>query len=199
VSPEARWAAKSLRAQAQRIAELHEGAHWIQLILSVLDDEPLLVIEPATRTGILARSSGIVDNFQLNTLLMDAFPASSPSSLRRVSLSAAEIARGTGPQMSEEVVTGAWNLYTWQALRRDLRLPESGDNDATGHWIWNEGIPADIPLFEERRVILLGPPSYERSWRSQRMFESLPARLHIEQRLTPAEATAWLERMAAGA
>jgi len=198
VSPEARWAAQALRAPAQRIAEYHEGGHWIQLILSVLDNEPLLVIEPATRTGFLARSFGIVDNFQLNTLLMDAFPTSGPSGMRRVPLNIAEIARGNGPQESDDVVTGVWNLYTWQALRPILQLPEKSDNEASQHWIWNEGVPGDIPLFEDRRVILLGPPSYERSWRAMRMFERLPARLHIERHLTPAEATAWLERIAKG-
>lgn len=197
VSPEARWAAQSLRASAQQIAEFHEGGHWIQLILSVLDNEPLLVIEPDSRTGFLARSFGIVDNFQLNTLLMDAFPLPSPTSLRRVSLTAAEIARGNGEQMSEEIVTGAWNLYGWKALRKDLRLPDKTSYDSNQHWIWNEGVPADIPLFEDRRVILLGPASYDRNWRAQRMFERLPARLQIEKHLTLEEATKWLERISA--
>lgn len=197
VSPEARWAAQSLRAPAQRIAEFHEGGHWIQLILSVLDHEPLLVIEPATRTGFLARSYGVVDNFQLNTLLMEAFPAANSNSMRRVSLTAAEIARGNGEQMSEEVVTGAWNLYGWKALRRDLTLPDPKNYDSNEHWIWNEGIPADIPLLEDRRVVLLGPASYDRNWRAMRMFDRLPAKLHIEKHLMPAEVTAWLERISA--
>ena len=197
VSPEARWAAQSLRAPAQKIAEFHEGGHWIQLILSVLDHEPLLVIEPATRTGFLARSYGVVDNFQLHTLLMDAFPAANSNSMRRVSLTAAEIARGNGEQMSEEVVTGAWNLYGWKALRRDLTLPDPKNYDSNEHWIWNEVGLADIPLFEDRRVVLLGPASYERSWRAMRMFDRLTAKLHIEKHLMPAEVTAWLERLSA--
>jgi hypothetical protein len=195
VCPEARYAAQSLRAPAQRIAEFHEGGHWIQLILSVLDYEPLLVIEPETRTGFLARSFGIVDNFQLNTLVMDTFPTN--GGMRRVPLAVAETARGRGPQTGEQIVTAAWNLYAWQALRPNLQLPDAGSYDSNQHWIWNEGIPADIPLFENRRVILLGPKSYDRSWRSQRMFDKLAANLHIERQLSRDEATGWLQRMAA--
>lgn len=197
VSPEARWAAQPLRAPAQKIAEFHEGGHWIQLILSVLDNEPLLVIEPATRLGFLARSFGVVDNFQLNTLLMDAFPTANSNNMRRVSLTAAEIARGNGPQMNEdEIVAGAWNLYGWKALRRDLTLPDPNNYDSNEHWIWNEGGLGDIPLFADRRVVLLGPASYERNWRPMRMFDRLPAQLHVEKHLMPEEVTAWLERIA---
>lgn len=195
VCPEARWAAEALRAPAQKIAEFHEGGHWIHLILSVLDHEPLLVIEPETRLGFLARSYGVVDNFQLHTLLMEAFPTGQ-SNRRRVSLTAADIARGSGEQMSEEIVAGAWNLFDWRGLQKDLRLPDAPSRGGSEHWIWNEGLPLDIPKFEDRRVVLLGPASYERSWRAMRMFDCLPAKLHIEQHLPPAEVTAWLERMA---
>jgi hypothetical protein len=199
VCPEARWAAQALREPAQKIADFHEGGHWIQLILSVLDNEPLLVVEPETRRGMLARSFGVVDNFQLNTLLMDVFPGTNSTGLRRVSWSAAETARGNGPQVSEEVVTGVWNLYDWRALRSDLRLPDAEDYDSEEYWIWNEGIPADIPVIDDRRVILLGPASFSRSWRSQRMFDRLRAQVHIEKQLTPEETTAWLQRIAAAA
>jgi hypothetical protein len=60
----ARLAAQSLRPLALPIAEFHEGGHWLQLVLSVLDNEPIVVIEPETTTGVLARISGVVDNFQ---------------------------------------------------------------------------------------------------------------------------------------
>jgi hypothetical protein len=87
--------------------------------------------------------SGVADNFQLHTLVMDALPADRPRlgrHRRRVSASAAAIARGAGPQQSDETIIGSWNLYTYRALR-DGRLPPADDLSAKDSWIWNEGIP----------------------------------------------------------
>ena len=66
---------------------------------------------------------------------------------------------------------------------------------ATEHWIWNEGTPADIAVFEGRRVILLGPAAYSRTWPAQRTFAAMKPHLRIEKVLTPDEVQAWLEKM----
>ena len=58
-------------------------------------------------------------------------------------------------------------------------------------------MPADIPLFENQRVVLLGPAPYERSWQSQRVFDKLPAELEVEQVLSEQEVETWLARMLA--
>jgi hypothetical protein len=166
-------------------------------MLSVLETEPILVIEPETRLGIIARISGVVDNFQLNVLLMDGFPRPGFLGRRRVPRRVADVALGRGPQHSDDVVTGVWNLYTWAAIGPGLRLPDTSDFGSSACWIWNEGVPEDIPLFDDRRVILLGPPSYQRTWRSQRLFSKLPAKLEIERKLTKDEVSGWLLRMAA--
>jgi hypothetical protein len=197
VSPSARAEARGLRDLAARIADHHEGGHWLQLIFSVLDNEPVLAIEPQTLAGILARISGVVDNFQLNVLLMDGFPRPGILARRRVPKRVAEVARGIGPQQTNETVTGVWNLYTWQAIEPGLKLPDPGDYGANKYWVWNEGSPEDIPAFEGRRVILLGPASYSRSWGSQRMFDKLPAKLEIERQLSKGQVTDWLQRMVA--
>lgn len=78
-----------------------------------------------------------------------------------------------------------------RALSGHFSLPD----DSSAFWIWNEGTPADIPVFDGRRVILLGPASYPRSWQSQRMFDNLPAKLEIEHKLTKDEIQDWLQRM----
>lgn len=191
----ARLAARELRPLAQRSAEFHPGAHWLQLIWSVLDDEPLVVIEPETRVGIIARSSGVVDNFQLHVLLMESFPASGVFSGSRVPRNVAEQARGLGPQELEDVVTGYWNLYSWRALLPSKQLPRADDFASSKDWIWNEGQPADIPQLDGRRVVLLGPPSLERTWRAMRMFDQLAAELKIERQLSSGEVDEWLTKM----
>jgi hypothetical protein len=188
VDPSARLALDDL---ADRVETLDvEGADWIGLVLRVLHEEPFVAIEPATRAGIAGRMSGIVDNFQLHTLLM----ASMPGPGRRVSASAASIARGEGEQQSDETIVGAWNLYVHEAFR-DGTLPSAGDPQAIRHlFIWNEGTPADIPVLDGHRVILLGEPSYERVWESARTFPHLPATLDARE-LSDDEVSSWLERL----
>lgn len=195
VNAPARAAAGGLRTLAGKLSDHHEGGHWLRLMLSVLDNEPVVVIEPQTRLGILGRISGVVDNFQLNVLLMDGFPKSGFLARRRVSARVADVARGLGPQKTDDTVTGVWNLYTWQAIETGYKLPDPGDYGASSSWVWNEGSPNDIPLFEGRRAILLGPASYSRSWGSQRMFDKLPAKLEIERQLSKSDVTDWLQRM----
>jgi hypothetical protein len=197
VSPAARAASRDLRENARNIADYNTAGHWISMILSVLDEEPIVAIEPATGAGLLGRISGVVDNFQLNVLLMHEFPKSGLFARRRVPQRVAAVAQGRGPQQTSDIVTGVWNLYTWEAIQPGLKLPDSNDYGANAFWIWNEGRPADIPVFEGRRVILLGPPSYPRSWQSQRMFGHLPAKLACEQKLSKDDVRGWLDRMLA--
>lgn len=141
----------------------------------------MLVIEPKKTLGIYARISGVVDNFQLNVLLMDGFPQSGLLARRRVPKRVADVARGDGPQQTEDTVTSVWNMYTWQAIGSDFTMPNRADYDSSQFWVWNEGTPEDIPVFDGRRVVLLGPASYPRSWQSQRMFDNLPATLKIDE------------------
>jgi hypothetical protein len=197
ISPESRSSARHLRNLAAQISDYHDAGHWLQLMLAVLDDEPIVAIEPKTNLGILGRISGVVDNFQLNVLLMDAFPKSGFLARRRVPQEVADVARGNGPQQSHHTVTSVWNLYTWAAIEAGMVLPDPGDYGSSAHWVWNEGTPADIPVLDGHRVILLGPASYPRSWQSQRMFDNLRGNLEIERTLTKDEISEWLQRMIA--
>jgi hypothetical protein len=47
------------------------GAHFLEGLALVLDDEPLIVLDPASGRGFRLTMSGIGDNFQLHTLLAD--------------------------------------------------------------------------------------------------------------------------------
>jgi hypothetical protein len=179
------------------LAEDHMTAHWLRRFLRVLYDEPFVAIEPATGVAIRGRMSGISENFQLNVLLMDAFPRQGLFARPRVSKSVVAVATGDGPQQTTEAVTAAWDLMTWPAASGDGSLPRAGVPAFADRTIWNEGMPADIPAFEDMRVILLGPPSYVRSWTSQREFLNLRASLASVERLPKSEAIALLQRMAA--
>jgi hypothetical protein len=136
--------------------------------------------------------SGVVDNFQLQTLLMDAMPqrrALFGRRRHRVSRAAVANARGAGPQQIDEEILGAWNLHTYRALRNGE--PDVADRR---HWLWNEGCPSEIPVVDGHRVILLGPPAYERTWSAARTFPELAATLEYRE-LIEQEVEAWLARI----
>ena len=156
-------------------------------MLAVLHEAPFVAIEPSSGRGVDGHMSGVSENFQLHTLLMDAFG-------HPVDPDVLAIARGDGPQQGDHEVAGAWNLYTYRALC-DGRLP-AADASQTGEWIWNEGVPAVIPALGGTRVILLGEPLYERTWNAVRTFPTLPARLDARP-LTGEETRVWLDRIAA--
>ena len=197
VSAEARAAARPLWDWAAKLSDYHNGGYWLELMLRVLDNEPILAIEPQTNLGILGRISGIVDNFQLHVFLMDKFPQSGSFARRCVSQQVADVAYGDGPQQTEDTVIGVWNMYAWEAIESGLTLPDARDFSSSDFWIWGEGTPQDIPVFDGRRAVLLGSASYRRSWRSQRMFANLRANLEIERELTEDEIYGWLQRMVA--
>jgi hypothetical protein len=93
-------------------------------------------------------------------------------------------------------VTGAFNLWNWPGLDPDGRLPEAQTTTASAHWIWNEGYPAEIVPFEGCRVVLLGPPPYERHWRAGRAFGGMTGELTVERQLSAAQVSDWLKRLA---
>ena len=183
VDPASRLALADLQPAVAELEEEHEWAHWIALMLAVLHEAPFVAIEPSSGKAVGGRISGVSENFQLHTLLMDAFD-------RPVDPEVLAIARGDGPQQGDREVAGAWNLYTYRALR-DGRLPEP-DASQSGEWIWNEGVPAVIPEIDGTRVILLGEPLYERTWDAVRTFPALRATLDPSA-LSQQDARAWLD------
>ncbi|MER8187819.1 hypothetical protein [Kitasatospora sp. NPDC094015] len=139
--------------------------------LSLLDDEPLLVLDRVGGAGFRLRMSGIADNFQLHTLLAGVLiggghlPGTAPSP------DAVAAYLGTGRSDRRPAVTGSFNLVA-----------------ADGSWIWNEGTPRDIPVVDGIRLLVLDPPSYPRTWAAGAMFPAMRAELVLEEVLAPQEA-----------
>jgi hypothetical protein len=189
----------------ERLARLHDDIHCLSVLLGVLDDEPFLVLHPASLRGFRLRVSGVADNFQLHTLLADTLVKSPLSSLigrlkgsgpglpgKRPPPEAAAVARGDGPQELGQASHGLWDMYDWHALQSDGTLPKTVPSV---NWIWGEGAPADIPLFGKDRVVLLAAPSYGRSWNTARCFPSLRAGVVVEETLSAAAVRELLMKM----
>jgi len=96
---------------------------------------------------------------------------------------------------SAPTLTGAFNLWNWTGLQADGTLPKPGS--ASDHWIWNEGVPADIVPFEGQRVVILGPPPYSRSWRGGLIFNGMIPELVVTEKLTKDEVRSWFRKLAA--
>jgi len=202
-SIEARKASQSRRALRAALDELggqygHAGFLWV--MMQVLDDEPIVVLHPGEEKGVRVRISGLADNFQLHTLLADALIGRFPGRWLRGTRPAraeATLARNGPVGEGGPVAHGAFNLWTWRGLKADGTLPNPMSDSS--HWIWNEGVPADIPPFEGERVVLLGPAPYPRSWTAGRRFPSMVGDLRVERVLTRGEVRDLLGRITTSA
>ena len=188
-SPDARAQMRGLRELAAPLSERHEGAFFLDAMLGVLHQEPILVLEPARGRGFVGTFSGIADNAQLHALLMAHYP----DGARKFPRQALPIFDGSGEQTREINVESNWNLYSYGALDRQGHIKdELADSQ---HWLWNEDSPIEIPKFENYRVIVLGPSSYTRGWKAQRLFAPLKASIDIDRELDAGDVAAWIERL----
>ncbi|MFG2044162.1 hypothetical protein [Dactylosporangium sp. NPDC048998] len=173
-----------LLAAAGPASELLGNAAWLEGLLLVLDDEPLVVLDrgfAGTGRGFRVTIGGIGDNFQLHTLLAAALIGDDTAAHRLPGRrpTETEIAAATDGEelMPQGGIQGNWNLV-----------------DARGEWIWNEGRPADIPHLDGVRVVVLDPEPYPRHWTSGRPYPLMAPQLRVDEVLPPAESAAWLAR-----
>jgi hypothetical protein len=192
------WSRTALRTSLDELGGQYGYAGFLWIMMQVLDDEPLVVIHPAQVKGYRVRISGLSDNFQLHTLLADALVGRFSSKwlrARRPSASEVRIARDGPVREDAPPGRGSFNLWNWQGLTPNGTLSDPMSGSA--HWIWNEGVPADIVPFEGTRVVLLGPPPYDRSWNSIRKFPAMAGDLRLEHVMTADETREFLGRIAA--
>ena len=188
-SPDARRQMRRLRELAAPLSDRHEGAFFLDAMLGVLHQEPILVLEPARKRGFIGTFSGIADNAQLHALLMAHYPDAAKNFPKK----ALPIFDGSGEQTGEMNVESNWNLYSYRALDRDGHIKD--DLADSQHWLWNEDSPAEIPQFENYRVVILGPSSYTRGWTAQRLFAPLKASIDVDDELDAGAVAAWIERL----
>jgi hypothetical protein len=198
-----RQAARSRPEYLEKTLRLDEAAcsyrSFLATMLQVLDNELLLVLHVELKKGFDVRISGISDNFQLHTLLEGAIigpPAQGwVEGVAPSARAVAECRDASVDQRGGDNVTGAFNLWNWTGLQSDGALPEGHKKDVSAQWIWNEGCPAEIIPFQGRRIVLLGPPPYQRHWRAGRQFHGMPGELAVERTLDVATVCEWLDRL----
>ncbi|MFJ6833505.1 hypothetical protein [Streptomyces sp. NPDC091209] len=168
---------EGLRAAVARVADLsRDPFRCLAYALAVLDDEPLVALDRATGAGYALRASGIGDNFQLHTLLADALIG---RGLVKGEAPSAEAVARCRDRAGMVPTTGSFNLV-----------------GADGEWIWNEGTPADIPVVDGVRLVVIDPPPYRRSWSAGRFFPGMTGELVFDHALAPEQSAALLTRVA---
>ncbi|MGW2566078.1 hypothetical protein [Streptomyces sp. NPDC001537] len=172
-----------LRERAAAVADRSQRAVWIGQLAAVLDDEPLLVLDPRTRRGYALTMGGIGDNFQLHTLLADRLIGDPEQGL----------VAGERPALSwvEAAIDGDPNLGTGDPAIRRFRL-----FDGHGAYVYPEGIPADIEPLDGTRVLVLHPPNGTFRMGIGRVFEHMTPTLELDRVLEPAETQVWFDRVA---
>ncbi|GAA3964704.1 hypothetical protein GCM10023085_54060 [Actinomadura viridis] len=164
----------------RRMAEHCEQMGWVAKLLRVLDNERLLVLDRRTRQGWTVTIGGIGDNFQLHTLLAGALlgrPGGLPGTPPTPEIIACFLDADTPP--GRPVISSPWNLV-----------------DAHGEWIYNEGVPADVPAVNGTRVIVLDPPSYERHFPAGRHHPMMAGSLTLDGLHLPEDLAGWWPHIA---
>lgn len=195
-SPQARRMAKeheryapALEAYINTAPISHGGADWLWKMQQVLDDEELLVIHPSEGKGFKVRIGGIADNFHLHDLLAQNLLGNPAEGL---------LSEGMISGQVHQDGEGVWDMVNWTGLSHPSRASSEEANNwsKSEHWIWGEGVPADIAAFEGVRIVLLEPPSYVRTWNpSQNSFCNMQATFEVQEILSPDRVQDYLHRM----
>lgn len=173
----------------------NRGAQWLAKIISVLDDEELLILYPSHELGYRIKISGISNNHQLHLLLAGTLigdekegwiPGNPPDSKL---VSYVRDVYYIGDAHAE----GYFQMFNWRALKPDgtlVKLFETYNNVRFDYYvIWGEEPPITIPKFDDTRIILLSPPSSEkinikRSFNARREFPFMDAELQVLEKLS---------------
>ncbi|MEU6259880.1 hypothetical protein [Streptomyces sp. NPDC047043] len=172
-----------LREHAAAVADRSQRAAWVGRLAAVLDDEPLLVLDPRTRRGYALTMGGIGDNFQLHTLLADRLIGDPEQGLvagERPARTWVEAATDSDP-----------NLGPCEPAIRRFRL-----FDGHGAYVYPEGIPADIEPLDGIRVLVLHPANGTFGMGIGRVFQHMEPTLRLDRVLQPADTEAWFDRLA---
>jgi hypothetical protein len=186
-------AAVAARRPGERSDDTAEGqpddialrAHWLEGLAMVLDDEPLIVLDPASGRGFRLTMTGVGDNFQLHTLLADR-------------LAGADGIPGLEPPRRDwvEEATDAplVNRFGTDPIVRRFRL-----YDGSGRYVYPEGRPADIATIAGTRVLVVHPPNGTYGWANGRTYVHMRPALSLDAALSGADAADWLGRVAPAA
>jgi hypothetical protein len=172
-----------LREHAAAVADRSQRATWVAVLAAVLDNEPLVVIDPGARRGYALTMSGVAHNGQLYILLADRLIGDPDHGL----------VAGEAParRWVEAATSGSPFLGSDTPAMTAFHLL-----DGHGTHIRADGVPADIEPLDGARVLVLHPLKQQCVMTAGRMFEHMTPALHLDRILERAETESWLIRLA---
>ncbi len=170
-----------LVATANQLSDLLTEFDEVRALLRMAEATNALVLDRTTQRAFRVLFDGIGDNFQLHTLLADALigPAGQGLPGDPPDPRWTRAFRDSPPDPQAHTVRGWWNLVAHD-----------------GTWVWNEGVPAEIPTLDGERVLVLDEQPYPRSWNAGRRHPQVRGWLEVDSELDPQEAALWWERVA---
>jgi hypothetical protein len=169
------------------------NASWLHTLTGVQLEAPWLVVFPALERGFRLTVDGVATNFDLHALIADALIERGVPGTRNPR-DVMGVIRGTADSCVQNHVAGSWNLYTFRAAAYDVRAAEKVP---TEHWVWGEGQPRDVPVVDDMRTLVIGPPKYSRVWDSGRTFCALHPSVEVVSELSTPDVRATLRRLSA--
>jgi hypothetical protein len=193
-------------------------SRFVAILLELLEDEALLVIDTVTQRAMQVRISNISFNMQLSILIQHALrlqyeedtaalegvPEEWCPAVRKKVIQQAD---GTAPQAAVSHREIPWDLLDHTAVVKSSTKGSTPGhqqkirfNRDSEHWIWNEGMPADIApctALGGMRVVLLAPPSYSRCFNFTREFEKLVPKFNVVKYFGAEETADFLRKIAA--
>jgi len=170
----------------------------LHMLLTVMDDEPLVVIHLTHKQGYRFKITGIADNCQLHVLVVDTLARlpntrlqdAAPYKDRMVKcLSDKDAPQNCSGTFASQFEMGNWAAYHYHnsLVSRERCYPN----------VWNEGVPADIHKFKgKERILMLNQSKISRGVNCCRMFAPLGASAQLEKVLTEAEVEDYLAQFA---
>jgi hypothetical protein len=191
-------ASKELVDAVYPLDEAVEEVTFLSQVVRMLDDAPILVLHPASRRGFRAVAHEVTSNLELFVLLTDQIvgdPTKGFIKGRRPNARAVAALKDpdSAPKTAPEIPV-PFNLVAWTGLASDGALPPATDRNHE-HWVWLEGVPADIPLFQGERVILLQPNIMARTVEVEPSFSALAPEVRLKGKVSGAEVDRLLAKM----
>lgn len=170
-----------LVALTNQLSALLTEFDQVRALLRMAEATSALVLDRHSKRAFRVLFDGIGDNFQLHTLLADALIGPTGQGLHGQAPDPRWVTSFIdGPVDPEaQTVRGWWNLVAHD-----------------GTWVWNEGMPAEIPTIDGEHVLVLDEQPYPRSWNAGRRHPQVRGWLEVESELTREEAALWWKRVA---
>jgi hypothetical protein len=184
---------------AYALEDTVEEVTFLSHIVKLIDDVPLLVIHPESRRGWRLVMNDCTNNVEMYVLVNDAIvgdPAKGFLKGPRPSARALKVLKdpdAAPPKEPPEVVI-PWHTVAWTGLgangevvAQEPRVPQE--------WVWLEGVPAEIPIFEGERVIVYVPPLMKRTMPVEPAYAALSPRVQLKSKLAGPEVDRLLAKM----